>query len=133
MAATLRVNQRSVQSSAPHESSISFYAPIDGIGMGSLTSLTWLDTAINRASLEDSLDSVFGESGGLAMKEDAPLASRSLSQPVAVKKVAGKLGDAKLLGIFDERLLEDDLYDDEADWHQAVDQAFWELEETTEA
>ncbi|HJN12393.1 MAG TPA: Ig-like domain-containing protein [Pirellulaceae bacterium] len=132
MAATLGVNQRPVQSPALHESLISLYAPLDGSGMGSLTTPTSLDTAIHRSSL-DSLDSAFGRSSGLAMKGDASLASRLLSQPIAVNKMTRELGDAKLLGIFDERLLEHNLDDDEVDWQQAVDQAFSELNKPAKA
>ncbi len=67
------------------------------------------------------------------MKGDASLASRLLSQPIAVNKMTRELGDAKLLGIFDERLLEHNLDDDEVDWQQAVDQAFSELNKPAKA
>ena len=102
------------------------------IETGSLTTLTSLGTARNRAGL-DALDSVFWTSDGLAMRPDASVASRLLAQPIAMKEMAGELGGAKLLGVFDQKLLKDDLDDDEADWDEAVDQAFAELEETTEA
>jgi len=42
-----------------------------------------------------------------------------VNSPLA-EPIAREMGDAKLLNVLDERLLEDDLSDDEADWNAAA-------------